>query len=283
MPAPVEDTPEAPPASDQPPPWGAKGTTGGAPRHSSGAPLAASPVSSAAPSVPEVPGIPGSANVRETGYAGAPQSGPYPESYPGPESEPDYGPLPDGADSAPDSWGDQVQYQAQDTAQGRASDQAQDRALHQAPDEADEPAQTDVCAQDAPSEQAAASGAPKGPPTWAGFVKYAQKELHGNNLLKTTLKSVSGTFEGDEAGGVLMLSCPNFQAAQIRDKSGNLPALRNLAAVYFGRPVRVEISVAAARKQLSQQELRAKAEQAPLFQEARETMGAYIIDVRAKH
>jgi len=122
-------------------------------------------------------------------------------------------------------------------------------------------------------------GAPKGPPNWPGFLKYAQQELHGNNLLKTALKSVNGTFED----GSLQLSCPDFQARQIRDKSGNLTALQNLANQYFGRPVRIEISAAAARKQLSQQELRAKAEQAPLFQEARESMGAYIIDVRAKH
>ncbi|KAF0232807.1 MAG: DNA polymerase III subunit [Desulfovibrionaceae bacterium] len=129
----------------------------------------------------------------------------------------------------------------------------------------------------------ASFGAPKGQPNWPGFLKYAQQELHGNNLLKTALKSVNGTFEGDESGGVLMLSCPNFQASQIRDKSGNLNALQTLANDYFGRQVRIQISAAAARKQLSQQELRAKAEQAPLFQEARESMGAYIIDVRAKH
>ena len=133
------------------------------------------------------------------------------------------------------------------------------------------------------SGASASFGAPKGPPNWPGFLKYAQQELHGNNLLKTALKSVNGTFEGDESGGVLMLSCPNFQASQIRDKSGNLNALQTLANEYFGRQVRIQISAAAARKQLSQQELRAKAEQAPLFQEARESMGAYIIDVRAKH
>ncbi|WP_084502110.1 DNA polymerase III subunit gamma/tau [Fundidesulfovibrio putealis] len=129
----------------------------------------------------------------------------------------------------------------------------------------------------------ASFSAPKGPPNWPGFLKYAQQELHGNNLLKTALKSVNGTFEGDESGWTLMLSCPNFQASQIRDKSGNLNALQTLANEYFGRQVRIQISAAAARKQLSQQELRAKAEQAPLFQEARESMGAYIIDVRAKH
>lgn len=129
------------------------------------------------------------------------------------------------------------------------------------------------------SGESASFGAPKGPPNWPGFLKYAQQELHGNNLLKTALKSVNGTFED----GSLLLSCPNFQASQIRDKSGNLTALQNLANQYFGRPVRIQISAAAARKQLSQQELRAKAEQAPLFQEARESMGAYIIDVRAKH
>lgn len=129
------------------------------------------------------------------------------------------------------------------------------------------------------SGDSASFSAPKGPPNWPGFLKYAQQELHGNNLLKTALKSVNGTFED----GSLLLSCPNFQASQIRDKSGNLTALQNLANEYFGRPVRIQISAAAARKQLSQQELRAKAEQAPLFQEARESMGAYIIDVRAKH
>lgn len=129
------------------------------------------------------------------------------------------------------------------------------------------------------SGEAASFSAPKGPPNWPGFLKYAQQELHGNNLLKTALKSVNGSFED----GSLLLSCPNFQASQIRDKSGNLTALQNLANQYFGRPVRIQISAAAARKQLSQQELRAKAEQAPLFQEARESMGAYIIDVRAKH
>lgn len=129
------------------------------------------------------------------------------------------------------------------------------------------------------SAEPASFSAPKGPANWPGFLKYAQQELHGNNLLKTALKSVNGTFED----GSLLLSCPNFQASQIRDKSGNLTALQNLANQYFGRPVRIQISAAAARKQLSQQELRAKAEQAPLFQEARESMGAYIIDVRAKH
>jgi len=133
------------------------------------------------------------------------------------------------------------------------------------------------------SGASASFGSPKGPANWPGFLKYAQQELHGNNLLKTALKSVNGTFEGDESGGVLILSCPNFQASQIRDKSGNLNALQTLANEYFGRQVRIQISAAAARKQLSQQELRAKAEQAPLFQEARESMGAYIIDVRAKH
>lgn len=150
------------------------------------------------------------------------------------------------------------------------------------PDEEDSLGGDDLEQPDAASTGSGASasfGAPKGPLNWPGFLKYAQQELHGNNLLKTALKSVNGTFED----GSLQLSCPDFQARQIRDKSGNLTALQGLANQYFGRAVRIEISAAAVRKQLSQQELRAKAEQAPLFQEARESMGAYIIDVRAKH
>lgn len=199
------------------------------------------------------------------------------ESAPRPSLTPDAGPI-----SAPDvtpSGGVRQDVAAAGPVQDGQDDQ----------DDADD--EDSLSGHDLGQPQPASAGsgasesfsAPKGPPNWPGFLKYAQQELHGNNLLKTALKSVNGTFEGDESGWTLMLSCPNFQASQIRDKSGNLNALQTLANEYFGRQVRIQISAAAARKQLSQQELRAKAEQAPLFQEARESMGAYIIDVRAKH
>jgi hypothetical protein len=101
--------------------------------------------------------------------------------------------------------------------------------------------------------------------------------------LKIALKRVSGDFDGDESGGVLAITCQDVEATQIRDKNGNLQTLQNAANDYFACPVRIEFKASAAKKQLSQQELRAKAEQAALFQEARESMGAYIIDVRVKN
>jgi DNA polymerase-3 subunit gamma/tau len=128
-----------------------------------------------------------------------------------------------------------------------------------------------------------AAGRPLGPPTWKGFSTYVHDAIKDNPLLKIALKRVSGDFDGDESGGVLAITCQDVEATQIRDKNGNLQTLQNAANDYFACPVRIEFRATSVKKQLSQQELRAKAEQAALFQEARESMGAYIIDVRVKN
>jgi DNA polymerase-3 subunit gamma/tau len=132
--------------------------------------------------------------------------------------------------------------------------------------------------------ESSSSRRPLGPPTWKGFRDYARSETAGNPLLKVAMPQLSGSFEGDATGGILKITCKNeFQAGQIKDKNGNLALLQGLAEAYFACPVSLEFTVEAGKKQLSQQELRAKAEQATLFKEARESMGAYIIDVRAKN
>jgi DNA polymerase-3 subunit gamma/tau len=125
---------------------------------------------------------------------------------------------------------------------------------------------------------------PLGPPTWKGFKNHAKHELRGvNPLLKVAVSQLNGAYEGDDTGGVLLFKCNDFQASQFRDHNGNLKTLQALANAYFACPVRLEFDVEAAKAQLSPQELRAKAEQTPLFKEARDELGAYIIDVRAKN
>ena len=105
-----------------------------------------------------------------------------------------------------------------------------------------------------------------------------------NPVVKVSLPRLSGEYRVDASQARLAITCANdFQAAQFNDKNGNLKLLGELAKAYFARPVRLEFSVKAAPKSLSQEELRAKVEQTPLFQEARDTLGAYIVNVRSTH
>ncbi|WP_243363825.1 DNA polymerase III subunit gamma/tau [Fundidesulfovibrio terrae] len=125
---------------------------------------------------------------------------------------------------------------------------------------------------------------PLGPPTWKGFVNYAMHEVRSNPLLKVAFPQMTGAYDAMNRGGTFRITCKNeFQANQIKGKPENLALLQRLANAYFGTAVTLELAAEQGQKLLSQKELRAKAEQSDLFKEARESMGAYIIDVRAKN
>jgi len=127
-------------------------------------------------------------------------------------------------------------------------------------------------------------GRPLGPPTWKGFSHYALQQVKHNPLLKIALPQMTGTFEALGGAGTLLITCKNdFQANQIKGRPENLALLKRLSEAYFGMSVALVVGAQEGPKLLSQQELRAKAEQTGLFKEARESMGAYIIDVRAKN
>ncbi|MFZ5428043.1 MAG: DNA polymerase III subunit gamma/tau [Thermodesulfobacteriota bacterium] len=133
-------------------------------------------------------------------------------------------------------------------------------------------------------EYAGQPRSPLGPPTWKGFKDYARHEVRKNPLLKVALPQLKGKFDETAEGGVLRIECRNeFQAGQIKDRPDNIAMLSRLAEAYFGRPVTLRFAVDPEVRQFTQQELKAKAEQSALFREARESMGAYIIDVRAKN
>jgi len=140
-------------------------------------------------------------------------------------------------------------------------------------------------AKEAPKETPAVreAGQPLGPPSWDDFSAYLRAQTL-TPILKAALPHLTGEFQIGASGAQLTITCANdFQAGQVNDKNGNLTQLQSLADAYFACPVRLEIMIGAAKKQLSQQELRAKAEDTPLFKEARETLGAYVIDVRPKN
>lgn len=112
------------------------------------------------------------------------------------------------------------------------------------------------------------------------YVRHAAAE---NAVLKGALHGVKGVLEEAEDVVVVRFKCPNdFLRGQLMEKNGNLALLQAWAAEYFGPGSRLAFDVEAGAKPVSQKELRAKAEQMDLFREARDEMGAYIIDVRSK-
>ena len=112
------------------------------------------------------------------------------------------------------------------------------------------------------------------------YVRHAAAE---NAILKGALHGVKGDLEEAEGATVVRFSCPNgFLRSQLVEKNGNLAFLNARALEYFGPRTRLDFAVAQGVKPMNQQELRAKAEQTTLFQEARDSMGAYLIDVRLK-
>jgi len=135
-----------------------------------------------------------------------------------------------------------------------------------------------------PEEQSTPAHRPRGPHTWKGFLEYVRHEAGENAVLKGALHGVKGVLEDTEQGAVVRFLCPNeFLRGQLVEKNGNLAFLNARGVEYFGPGARLVFEVAQGQKPLNQQEMRAKAEQTSLFQEARDNMGAYIIDVRTKN
>lgn len=125
---------------------------------------------------------------------------------------------------------------------------------------------------------------PRGPHTWKGFLDYVRHEAGENAVLKGALHGIKGSLEDTEQGAVVRFLCPNdFLRGQLVEKNGNLAFLNAKGTEYFGPGTRLVFDVAHGAKPMNQQEMRAKAEQTSLFQEARDNMGAYIIDVRTKN
>jgi len=139
-----------------------------------------------------------------------------------------------------------------------------------------------LAASEAARTDTPAAGQPLGPSDWKGFSEYLERQAF-TPVLKATLPHLTGDFQTDASGAVLTIICANdFQAGQFNDKNGNLALFQSLANAYFACPVRLKFVIGAATK-LSPQDLRAKAEETPLFRQARETLGAYVIDVRSKN
>lgn len=135
-----------------------------------------------------------------------------------------------------------------------------------------------------PEEHSAPAHRPRGPHTWKGYLEYVRHEAGENAVLKGALHGVKGALEDTEQGAVVRFLCPNeFLKGQLVEKNGNLAFLNARAAEYFGPGTKLVFEVAKGQKPMNQQEMRAKAEQTSLFQEARDNMGAYIIDVRTKN
>jgi DNA polymerase-3 subunit gamma/tau len=135
-----------------------------------------------------------------------------------------------------------------------------------------------------PEEHPAPAHRPRGPHTWKGYLDYVRHEAGENAVLKGALHGVKGALEDTEQGAVVRFFCPNeFLKGQLVEKNGNLAFLNARGAEYFGPGTKLIFEVAQGQKPLNQQEMRAKAEQTSLFQEARDNMGAYIIDVRTKN
>ncbi|GFK95863.1 DNA polymerase III subunit tau [Fundidesulfovibrio magnetotacticus] len=168
--------------------------------------------------------------------------------------------------------------QAQGAVPPRPSAPASPAAVHAPADPEDPDAEPDAEDFEQPREIPAVTAKPLGPATWKGFVAHARHELRENAPLKVAVSQLSGIYED----GGLHVEGNDFQLRQFKDNRQNLAALQALADAYFARPVRIRFGAAAPRAQLSQKELRTRAENSALFQEARETMGAYIIDVRSK-
>jgi len=203
---------------------------------------------------------------RQSGSSGPPGGLPTPQGHP----------VPRQAKAAP------LPPQAPQTPEQSASREPESTA--RAPQAPPAQAQTRQAASPGPSAQAQAPPSPpnpQGPPTWEDFVEYARRKT-GNPVVKVSLPQISGEYRLDGSGARLAITCANdFQAGQFNDKNGNLKLLGELANAYFARPVRLDFIVKTAPKHLSQEELRAKVEQTPLFQEARATLGAYILNVRS--
>ena len=135
-----------------------------------------------------------------------------------------------------------------------------------------------------PEDTAPAAHRPRGPRTWKGFLDYVRHEAGENAVLKGALHGIKGSVEDGHQGTLVRFACPNaFLKGQLVEKNGNFAFLNARGTEYFGPGTQLAFDVVQGAKPLNQQEMRAKAEQTSLFQEARDNMGAYIIDVRFKN
>ncbi|WP_243438313.1 DNA polymerase III subunit gamma/tau [Fundidesulfovibrio soli] len=125
---------------------------------------------------------------------------------------------------------------------------------------------------------------PRGPRTWKAFHEYALHALKNHPPLRVAFGQLAGgSLDAGDRGDVLRLKCKNeFMYGQITGKPESVNVLRGLVHDYFGPDTGLEFDVERTAQRKPTQELRAQVEQSPLFKEAQQTLGAYIIDVQHK-
>ncbi|WP_243309867.1 DNA polymerase III subunit gamma/tau [Fundidesulfovibrio agrisoli] len=219
-----------------------------------------------------------------------PQAAPASAPAYGPESAPPRAPRPaPGSESnegqhqspAPRPAPQQAPYQAPQPGQASAPYQAQPAGGPASAGPAPGPNSQNASGQTPP---APAVERPRGPRTWKAFHDYALHALKNHPPLRVAFGQLAGgALDAGDRGDVLRLKCKNeFMYGQITGKPESVAVLRGLVHDYFGPDTGLDFDVERTAQRKPTQELRAQVEQSPLFKEAQETLGAYIIDVQHK-
>ncbi|MFP5239744.1 MAG: DNA polymerase III subunit gamma/tau [Acidobacteriota bacterium] len=170
-------------------------------------------------------------------------------------------------------------HQAHNASQNASRNAAGAQSAGPAPDWSGQNAPPQAQARPAPEAER-----PRGPRTWKAFHEYALHALKNHPPLRVAFGQLAGgSLDAGDRGDVLRLKCKNeFMHGQLTGKPESVNVLRGLVHDYFGPDTGLDFDVERTAQRKPTQELRAQVEQSPLFKEAQQTLGAYIIDVQHK-